>query len=65
MEPMLRSYLSKRWDCDDKVSVHSAKLEEIQDILVIPDGYSFIMLFTGVIGQILYFLQKRNFRHPD
>jgi len=37
----------------------------MQDFLVIPHDHSFIMLFPGVIEQILYFLQKGYFKYLD
>lgn len=48
---------------DGKVSVKSAQLEEMQDFLVVPHGHTFIMLFPGVIEQVLYFLQHGKFKH--
>lgn len=37
----------------------------MQNILVINHGYTFIMLFPGVIGQILYFLPKGKLKLLD
>ncbi|MGI9319241.1 MAG: esterase/lipase family protein [bacterium] len=48
---------------DGKVAVDSAKLEEMQDFLVVPHGHTLIMLFPGVIDQVLHFLRSGEFRH--
>ncbi|MEE9447435.1 MAG: hypothetical protein V3V09_05720 [Arenicellales bacterium] len=47
---------------DGKVSVESAKLDEMQDFWVIDSGHSFIMRNTQVIEQIVYFLKHGRFR---
>lgn len=47
---------------DGKVSVASARLAEMADFLVVPEGHSFIMLRPAVIGQVLHFLANGRFR---
>ena len=51
-------------DDDGKVSVERAKLDEMDDFLVVENGHTFIMRDDAVIRQILYFLKNGNFeRH--
>ena len=50
---------------DGKVSVESAKLDEMQDFLIVPVGHTFIMNDDEVNRQLLHFLQHGSFRHPD
>ena len=51
-------------DDDGKVSVESAKLDEMHDFLVVENGHTFIMRDTAVIRQILYFLKNGFFDRP-
>lgn len=46
---------------DGKVSVASARLDEMQDFLVIPSGHTFIMQSPTAINQILAFLKHGRF----
>lgn len=46
---------------DGKVSVESAKLEEMTDFLVMPVGHTFIMSDDAVLAQIEYFLKHGAF----
>jgi len=48
-------------DDDGKVSVESAKLDEMSDFLTVPNGHTFIMRDAIVIKQILYFLDNGAF----
>ncbi len=48
---------------DGKVSVASARLQEMRDFLVIDDGHTFIMRDQRVIAQILHFLRHGYFDH--
>jgi len=48
-------------DDDGKVSVESAKLDEMSDFLTVPNGHTFIMRDETVIKQILYFLREGTF----
>jgi alpha-beta hydrolase superfamily lysophospholipase len=50
---------------DGKVSVESARLAEMADFLVVPEGHSFIMLRPEVIEQVLYFLTHGRFQRSD
>ena len=47
---------------DGKVSVQSAKLEEMSDFLVVEAGHTFIMSNRSVLEQIRYFLKKGTFK---
>jgi len=47
---------------DGKVSVESAKLEEMTDFAVVPYGHTFIMRKQEVLDQILYFLKNGLFK---
>ena len=46
---------------DGKVSVESAKLEEMSDFITVPNGHTFIMRDDTVIRQILHFLREGMF----
>ena len=53
---------------DGKVSVDSARLDEMADFLVVEHGHTFIMNHDDVIEQVLYFLKQGKFkvdRHGD
>lgn len=50
-------------DDDGKVSVGRAKLEEMNDFLVVENSHAFIMQDPEVIDQIVFFLQEGKFRH--
>jgi hypothetical protein len=47
---------------DGKVSVESAKLDEMSDFIVVESGHTFIMRDKGVIDQVLFFLKQGRFR---
>ena len=47
---------------DGKVSVESAKLDEMSDFLVVESGHTFIMRDKSVISQILFFLENGKFQ---
>jgi len=47
---------------DGKVSVESAKLEEMTDFLVVPYGHTFIMQKKSVVEQVVWFLDNGRFR---
>lgn len=47
---------------DGKVSVESARLDEMRDFLTVERGHTMIMNSDEVIEQVLYFFQKRNFK---
>jgi len=46
---------------DGKVSVESAKLDEMSDFITVHNGHTFIMRDQRVIKQILYFLEHGRF----
>jgi len=46
---------------DGKVSVESAKLNEMSDFITVHNGHTFIMLDQQVISQVLYFLEHGRF----
>ena len=53
---------------DGKVSVESARLDEMSDFLVVEHGHTFIMNQKDVIEQVLFFLKHGKFkadRHGD
>jgi pimeloyl-ACP methyl ester carboxylesterase len=52
-------------DDDGKVSVESAKLEEMSDFLTVPNGHTFIMRDETVIEQILNFIREGNFSRAE
>jgi triacylglycerol lipase len=47
---------------DGKVSVQSARLEEMTDFLVVEAGHTFIMSNRSVLEQIRHFLKKGTFK---
>ena len=47
---------------DGKVSVESARLDEMKDFLVVAHGHTFIMSQKNVIEQVLYFLRHGKFK---
>ena len=48
---------------DGKVSVERAKVEGMNDFLVVPHSHTYIMMSDEVIGQVAYFLANGEFRH--
>ncbi len=48
---------------DGKVSVESAKLDEMADFLVVPSSHSFIMRHSEVLKQVVFFLKNGKFDH--
>jgi hypothetical protein len=46
---------------DGKVSVASARLDEMKDFLVVDHGHTFIMSSEDVLQQVLYFLRNGKF----
>jgi hypothetical protein len=52
-------------DDDGKVSVESAKLDEMSDFLTVPSGHTFIMRDETVIRQILHFLREGRFSRVE
>lgn len=48
---------------DGKVSVASARLDEMTDFLVVSEGHTFIMQKDAVIAQVQTFLQQGGFSH--
>jgi len=49
---------------DGKVSVENAKLEGMEDFLVLPATHPFIMKNTGAIAQTIYFINHGYFEKP-
>lgn len=49
---------------DGKVSVESAKLEEMKDFITVPSGHTFIMNSNVVIEQVFHFFEHQSFKHP-
>jgi len=52
-------------DDDGKVSVESAKLDEMSDFMTVPNGHTFIMRDEIVIKQILHFLKRGSFDRAE
>jgi hypothetical protein len=52
-------------DDDGKVSVESAKLDEMSDFMTVPNGHTFIMRDEIVIKQILHFLKQGSFYRAE
>ena len=52
-------------DDDGKVSVESAKLDEMSDFMTVPNGHTFIMRDDTVIRQILHFLREGAFYRAE
>ncbi len=50
---------------DGKVSVRRARLEEMDDFLVVDAGHTFVMRDDEVIRQVLEFLHNGRFDHPE
>lgn len=50
---------------DGKVSVESAKLDEMTDFMTVPNGHTFIMRDESVIKQILHFLGEGSFYREE
>jgi hypothetical protein len=48
---------------DGKVSVESAKLDEMADFIVVPSSHSFIMRHPEVLEQVVFFLKNGKFAH--
>lgn len=50
---------------DGKVAVERAKVEGMQDFLVVPASHPFIMTDETVADQVVTFLDRGRFEHPD
>ena len=50
---------------DGKVSIENARLDEMQDFMVVSNGHTFIMRDGAVIKQILHFLAQGKFNRRD
>ncbi len=50
---------------DGKVSVERAKIEGMQDFIVLPHTHVFMMRRPEVIRQTMHFLKQGKFDHPD
>jgi len=59
VNPVMSAYLET--PNDGKVTIESAKLEGMQDFLVVPHSHPFIMRNDNVIGQTIYFLYFGKF----
>ncbi len=61
VNPILSQYLPN--PDDGKVSVESTKVDGMDDFIVMPHTHTFIMRASGVIEQVVYFLQNGRFNH--
>lgn len=61
--PVFSAHLSG--EDDGKVTVESAKLDEMADFLVVPCTHTFIMNDGEVIRQVKYFLDKGHFQRQE
>lgn len=52
-------------DSDGKVALEEAKLQGMEDFLVVPNGHTFLMSDSKVMGQIIHFLQYGKFDRAD
>ena len=59
VNPVMSAYLET--PNDGKVTIESARLEGMQDFLVVPHSHPFIMRNDNVIGQTIYFLYFGEF----
>ena len=59
VNPVMSAYL--KTPNDGKVTIESARLEGMQDFLVVPHSHPFIMRNDKVIGQTIYFLYFGKF----
>jgi hypothetical protein len=59
VNPVMSAYL--KTPNDGKVTIESARLEGMQDFLVVPSSHPFIMRSDEVIGQTIYFLYFGKF----
>lgn len=62
VNPVMSAYLKN--PNDGKVTIESARLEGMQDFLVVPHPHPFIMRSDDVIGQTIYFLYSGKFNKP-
>ena len=52
-------------DDDGIVAVDSAKIEGMNDFLIVPSTHSFIMMRGDVIEQVHHFIENGEFRRVD